>query len=349
MKTWIQYIVICVFSVIAFDAVCYLTGFKEQYFPGIEGRERYPDEYFINDTILGHDIKSNQQAVMFDWIDHNAVIFSNRYGCFDKHEEYDSPVIYVAGDSVSWGYAEYQKKFGYLIEKKLGTTVAKCGVTHSGQKHQLIKLKRWIKQTGIKPEMVLLTWVGNDPVNDFLFPQATVLKRKFVDQAMLGHDRNSLQRKAVPDISRRLQEYQQKKNSDQCFFITSLKRYSISVNIIFKVWQKIGGRSTLSESDKSTMAEANLQDLQELINYANSENIPIVFLTYSFKPNVTDNVYQFLKSKNQYVIDYYSYLEEQNIASENVRWPINGHPNNRGNDIIASLFIELIKENKLLD
>lgn len=364
MKTLIQYGLICLVSVLIFDATTYLTGIKEQYFPTIKGRMTYPDGYFKADPVLGHDIAPNHPPVEFNWHDHKAPIFSNQYGCFDKNETYENPVIYLTGDSLAWGYAEYEKKYGYLIEQELGVSVAKCGVTHSGQKYQLVRLKRWIKQTGLKPDLILLGWVTNDPENDLLFPQATVLRGKFVDQAIMEIIDARPQRATMPEIDARLRKYEEKQTQSndqiQQYSFTSraiafLKQYSTSANIARKSLDKLIGKSLRgsmkkeqSKDDEKEIRQANREAIHEFIAYANQLNIPIIFLTFSVNQDRTAGIYEFLKSQNQYVVDYPTYLKEHNIPAKEVQWPIDGHPNNRGNKIIADMYIDAIKSNNLL-
>ena len=362
MKPLIQYGLICLMSVLIFDMVTYFTGIKEQYFPTINGRMTYPDGYFKAEPVLGHDILPNHPPVEFDWRDHKAPIFSNQYGCFDKNEVYDNPVIYLTGDSLAWGYAEYEKKYGYLIEQELDVAVAKCGVTHSGQRHQLVRLKRWTEQTGTKPNLILLSWVSNDPVNDFLFPQATVIRTKFVDQSTIEVVNGHPQRVTMPEIDTRLSEYENNQSQDnvqQYSFksrvIAFLKQYSTSAHIIRSSLDKFIGSSlrasintALSKDNQKDITQANLDAILDFITYADSLDIPIIFLTYSLNQKKTAYIYEFLQSQNQYVIDYPTYLKDYDLKPKDVKWPIDGHPNNQGNEIIARMYIKMIKENNLL-
>ena len=100
----------------------------------------------------------------------------NSYGCFDDEWSKKDLIggIYLAGDSFTWGYTRYEKKFGTLLEDMLGIKVYACGVTHTGQGHQLEKFKRLFGR-GITPKLVVVNVVSNDMNNDFFFPHTDIV------------------------------------------------------------------------------------------------------------------------------------------------------------------------------
>lgn len=361
---FVTYILIIAFSVLAFDAVAYISGVKETYFPTIEGRLRYPDGYFMADQTLGHDIKPNHPPVEFDWRDHKAMVFSNQYGCFDKNETYTKPLIYVAGDSTAWGYSDYDKKYGTLIEKDTGITVAKCGVTHTGQKHQLQKLKNWIAKTGLTPDIVLMVWVSNDPVNDFLYPQSTVIRDKFVDQVIISSDDNgNAVRRHIPEIDARIAKYekqQETKGDSTNYTITSrvislLKEYSTSANIARDLLRKYIGtslRQTIQQKKKIDLSpqlkQANYTAINEFIRFAEENDITLVFLAYSAQHHKIKDAYEYLQSQNQHVINLADYIQDNGYAPHELRWQIDGHPNHEGNRVMADAYIQYMTKHGLI-
>ena len=139
----------------------------------------YPRYYFQDDPIKGFDIRKNFKPVIVSSKPSESrpyEIWGNSLGCFDEEPLKNTKhSIYLAGDSFTWGYAPYSKKFGTLLEKKLNKKVAKCGVTHSGQAHQLQKLKEFRAATSHQPKIVIVNIYYNDIDNDFSYPHSTVI------------------------------------------------------------------------------------------------------------------------------------------------------------------------------
>lgn len=361
MKKIIIYIFIFSYTILLFDFAAYISGIKEKVFPTITGRLTYPEGYFQENEILGHDIKPSHPKTEFNWRDSKGLIFSNRFGCFDKNEKYQQPIIYLAGDSVTWGYADYQKKFGHIIEKELKTNVAKCGVTHTGQKHQFEKLKNWISKTGIIPRTIFVTWLPNDIENDFLYPQSTVLKGKFVDQATIELNDDGLPiRRGIPEIDERLKKFEQNREKESEYTLTSsiigfLKEYSATANIIRRLLDNVIGTSLrsklekkLTKDKKKLLLQENLRAIDKFIKFSKKHKSNIVFLVYSISEEKINYMYKYLLSKNQHVINYPLYLKEQGYNPRDTVWPIDGHPNELGNKIIAKAYLDYIRKYKII-
>ena len=348
-KKLFPYLFIAATSFLAFDTISYVTGIKEEHFPTIKGRLRYPDGYFKADPVLGHDIQPSHPPVEFDWRDKKSLIWSNQYGCFDKNERYEQPSIYIAGDSTAWGYADYNKKYGALIERELGITVAKCGVTHTGQRHQLDKLKNWIQQTQITPKLVLLMHLSNDQTNDFLYPQATVINKKFVDQAMLSIDDNGKTIKShLPEIDRRLNRSSNQTISNK--FISFAKEYSITANIIRKLSKRYVTRPIRSYlSPKTAPPSSNRKALKDFIDYASQKNIVLIIMVYGNSNKYTNDIYEFLQNNHLHVISHANAIKEHNIPFKELTWKIDGHPNDKGNRVIANAYLKYIKQHGILE
>lgn len=145
----------------------------------------YPRGYFVANDDHGFDIKPNFPPTPFNFQAEHMEIFSNGYGCLDRNTTITSPYVMVLGDSFAWGYAAYESKWGTQLEQLIGTTVAKCGVTHSGQKHELAKGKAVAAAIGAPPRLVVVSYYVNDPIDDLLYPQATVIEGYLTDQIRL--------------------------------------------------------------------------------------------------------------------------------------------------------------------
>ena len=147
----------------------------------------FPKDYFVANQKYGFDIKKNSPEKLISNSPSESLpykIFSNYYGCFDKRNDYNSEnLIYLAGDSFTWGYSAYDDKFGTLLEKRLKIPVAKCGVTGTGQIQQFQKFKRISKLIKRYPKEVIVNIFANDIEDDFLYPSATVINGYLVRKA----------------------------------------------------------------------------------------------------------------------------------------------------------------------
>jgi len=112
-------------------------------------------------------------------------IFSNDYGCFDRHTLAEvrraKSYTYFAGDSFAWGYGNYDQNIPTTYEKISHQFTVKCGIPHSGQKHQYEKFQQIVKLIGKYPKRVILTFYENDVANDYAYPHTTVIEGYEVD------------------------------------------------------------------------------------------------------------------------------------------------------------------------
>ena len=100
----------------------------------------FPRGYNVADPDMGFDTQKNFPSIVANLADQPFQIFSNDIGCFDHHtlaeikatKSYD----YFAGDSFAWGYGNYEQNIPSTYEKISGRFTVKCGIIHSGQKHQ---------------------------------------------------------------------------------------------------------------------------------------------------------------------------------------------------------------------
>ena len=138
----------------------------------------YPRGYFRHDEDVGFDITPNFQTTTSSKPREYGSydVWGNSYGCFDDewHNEQLAGGIYLAGDSFTWGYVRYEKKFGTLLEELVKKKVYACGVTHTGQGHQFEKFKRLYKR-GLRPSLVIVNVYANDLSNDFFFPHTDII------------------------------------------------------------------------------------------------------------------------------------------------------------------------------
>ena len=165
--------------------------------PAISLNRGYPPHYFRADPVTGFDISHNAKGAI-GICDTSFPIFSNDIGCFDRHalaeiqssEAYD----FFTGDSFTWGYAHYDSNFPTIFEKQASRFSVKCGITHSGQRHQFDKFKRTVKLIGRYPERVFVGFYENDAANDFAYPHSTVINGNLLDTVQLDLNYRLVQR-----------------------------------------------------------------------------------------------------------------------------------------------------------
>ncbi|WP_089726068.1 hypothetical protein [Candidatus Thiosymbion oneisti] len=246
MKTlFIKILIFLVVPVLAFDIISFWllpTGYGFQFSqyrrdpqPKVAGRYRYPKDYFVKHPQRGFDIGTNRQT--YHWVEGVTYpIWSNSIGCFDREYTRYDPYVYFAGDSLTWGYTPFEEKFGTLIEKMTGVRILKCGVTHTGQRHQHQKFIEIVQQIGHLPQALFVFYHWNDVANDHVHPHSTVIDGWQVnnisidkDYRLTRHTDQELAQKIVLNLKRHAEE---KPVTWRRRILNVLMRYSLTVNLI---------------------------------------------------------------------------------------------------------------------
>ena len=85
----------------------------------------------MNDTEIGFDISPNIKTTIWEHpVEYGLYdVWANNFGCFDDEWDSNNLIngIYLAGDSHTWGYARYEKKFGTILENELQKKIYACG------------------------------------------------------------------------------------------------------------------------------------------------------------------------------------------------------------------------------
>jgi hypothetical protein len=193
-------------TIAAFDAVAYYTLSDDiavnfptyrigYYVPDFLGRG-YPREYYVANAERGFDIAPTpvarkDQFHEMDDVEITYPIWANEYGCFDNpHPSPAQNFVYFAGDSIVWGYAPFETKFGTVYERESGVETFKCGVTHTGQRHEFSKFLDIGKKLGRWPAKVVVFYSPTDVANDYLHPHSTVVDGGLADNARLDARNN---------------------------------------------------------------------------------------------------------------------------------------------------------------
>ena len=267
-----------VVSVVIFDWVTYrlISPVYVSQFPdyrtwhkplGFAGRNAYPFDYFVTHDRRGFDIGRDRRAK--HWVEGEIFdIWSNSLGCYDSEPDRSKRYVYLVGDSFTWGYAPYDSKFGTLLERSTSWTVYKCGVTHSGQLHQLDKLQEIQAQVGTRPIAMLVFWYFNDIANDRYYPHSTVVDGWQVDDVQIEQDgtperidRGTLTRQ----VRERLRAMVIQQGQPEYTLRDTLLQYSIVFNLLRWTKQAVFSRSLPPTANGETIASAvrkNLYDVE---------------------------------------------------------------------------------------
>ena len=211
--------------------------------PSTAGHGRYPKGYFVAHDQRGFDIEKNTSGD--HWVSGVSYpIWSNSSGCFDREHANTGDYVYFAGDSGTWGYAPFEKKFGTILEKATGTPIFKCGVPHTGQLHQFDKFSELASRSRKMPRAVFVFHTSNDVANDYAYPHSTVIQGWLVDTVSLD-GKNGLVRHSHVELIRKtrdkLEELQRLRAREQQSpawwrqFKGDVRYYSLTANILLHI------------------------------------------------------------------------------------------------------------------
>jgi hypothetical protein len=320
----------------------------------------FPRGYNVADPVMGFDIAKNVAPVAFNMADGSFPIFSNDIGCFDHHtlneiqkaKSYD----YFAGDSFAWGYGNYEQNIPSTYEKLSGRFTVKCGIIHSGQKHQFEKFQRTVKLIGSQPKRVILTFYENDVANDYAYPHTTVIEGYEVDTykfdtgqfQLVPRDMNQIRQDILAGIDPKAQSintqidawldgyslvwnlskigFKQAKGKD----LTTIYGISEGVN-----YGKDKGYGTADVSKK------NREGLDLWINDSKKHKYELIIILIPPKlhhanTNFYGGLRDYLTEKKVRFYDLTEPFSESKKRSEELYWLNDGHLNNDGNTFVGN-------------
>lgn len=328
----------------------------------------FPRGYNLADPVMGFDIAKNVAPTAFNMADGSFSIFSNDIGCFDHHTlaeiksagSYD----YFAGDSFAWGYGNYEQNIPFTYEKLSGRFTVKCGIIHSGQRHQFEKFRRIVTLIGYQPKRVILTFYENDVANDYAYPHTTVIEGFEVDTYKFNAGQFQLIERDMAqikqDISAGLNPSSQKYSTRVDAW---LDKFSLTWNL-FKVGLKQAKGKELvtiygiSEGvnygkDKgygtAEVTKKNRDGLDLWINDAKKQNYELVLILIPPKihhanTNFYGGLRDYLTERN---VRFYDLTEPFNASkkkSEQLYWLNDGHLHNEGNQFVGEYISKSLKK-----
>ena len=327
----------------------------------------FPRGYNIADPVMGFDIAKNVAPVAFNMADGSFPIFSNDIGCFDHHtlaeikaaKSYD----YFAGDSFAWGYGNYEQNIPSTYEKLSGRVTVKCGIIHSGQRHQFEKFQRTVKLIRHQPKRVILTFYENDVANDYSYPHTTVIKGFEVDTYKFNTDQFQL----IPrDMTQIEQDILAGINPNSQNLLTRidvlLDKYSLSWSLL-KVGQKQAKGKELATiygvsegvnygKDKgyatADVTKKNREGLDLWINDAKKNQYELILILIPPKlhhanTNFYGGLRDYLAAKNIHFYDLTEPFNASKKRSEELYWLNDGHLHNDGNVFVGEFLAKRLK------
>jgi hypothetical protein len=330
----------------------------------------YPRYYFVADPELGFDIAPNAKG-LHSGDDYHYEVFSNAAGCFDQNPPTlyaTSDYYYFAGDSFTWGYSPYDKKFATIFEKRSGIPSAKCGVTHTGTLHQYGKFKRFTQLTGRYPAAVLAGFFPNDIANDFAHPHTTVIDGYQVNTKILDAKNQRIISLSIAEAETKYRAIVDQKRRESQSTWSLLKQYSLLANMAKEIRKRIvsilpdGHDTTGTSSDtefygitpglKKALGYDNLALTQvnrgALVTWKadsieNNYRLVILLIPdkYSFK-NIRyfDGLKDFLDSISVDYLDLAVVFHTGNHDVSEIYLPNDGHFSENGNLVVANALIE---------
>jgi hypothetical protein len=333
----------------------------------------YPRFHLQNHDQRGFDIAPNGQRVLTSSKPSEGdpyYVWGNSIGCFDK----PPPVgiqygVYLAGDSFTWGYTPFDKKFGTLLEKKLNIPIAKCGVTHTGQRHQFSKFKDIVQELGYYPRVVVVNVVFNDADNDYHYPHSKVIDGYQVEDVqwrIKNINKIETQRLGIKKLTDDYNEYLDKPNNNT-WRTFDPRRLSATFALAGKVSKRIisvvkptnneawirspygisrrQARVHATYDSTSETSKKNLDAISKWIADSKSNGYRLIFSLIPDKTGYNfSGLKKYISSSGGEVYDFTDYIGKSTYSgnAQKLYWEIDGHFNPSGDRLYSEFLHEKI-------
>ena len=366
-------------TIMAVDCVAYVAyfvmpGHMQILFPDyhqplvqVGGRGNYPQDYFVAHDERGFEIAKDKSGSAFVEDFGIYTIWSNSLGCFDTNEPNKMTIgefIYLAGDSYTWGYAPYENKFGTLLESNLVLPVLKCGVPHSGQRHQFAKFKENIESLGRYPRLVVINYVDNDVANDYAYPHSTVVEGWMVDKVKLSEkqeivriDEETLRNKMKNRLARRENLGEYAKEYSISYYILNWcyrKVTSATIGVGLEPGKRLKNIYALTavtggiHSYDNQYAQPNKDVLALWHTHAKQYHYQLIVSLIPPRAHVSKDYYreleQFLREEGIPFVNFTDYIIRNKMRPDDMYWTSDSHFNLNGNRQYANFLLPVIQE-----
>jgi hypothetical protein len=282
----------------------------------------FPRYYHKADPINGHDIAPNFPATEIKVRDYyvtfgsHYTVSSNELGCRDDRFSGEEPYVLLVGDSFAWGQVPFEHAFGTLVEELIGVRVLKCGVCGYGTRNERHKLEQVVNRAGRPRAIIVAYFLENDLIDDYLFPEYSVLDGYLMSRTGLP-DSQSIERRVQSDevLADKLQKYQEHHEGTLVLDVKSfMANHSRVYNLIRNARSLRQVASTLGVADPPPPLQRNhavspifhplddfawlrqawkihLENLRELKQAAESHNVKLLLVVIPTK----EQVYEYLR------------------------------------------------------
>jgi lysophospholipase L1-like esterase len=306
-----------------------------------------PKGYWATHEERGYDIAPNRPPTKFTFLGDTHEIWSNELGCFDRPYEGEQPLIYLTGDSFTWGFAPFENKWGTVLESVLATRVLKCGVDGYGTRQELLKTTEHLKH--MQPALVIVGYLGaNDIDDDARFPNYGVYD---------GY------RARISSIKEGSLIFEIKKWLSIHSVLYNLAKPSLRTVLLQFLPDALLTRAGVT-SEIATLTPLNEQSLEKHLesvdgfkSLAKARGSRLLFVLIPARTDIegaaSENysnarTKQYLESNNIEYIDLLPVFRDVMSTGKDLYWDVDGHWNPTGNHLAGLLVAEYIVSHALL-
>ena len=361
-----------VITLCLFDTFLHVTRFVDI----LPIRVPYPQYYYEKNENTGFDISKNFKKQEVSYFDFSYDVWSNELGCFDDPYMGETPYIYLAGDSFTWGFTPFQDKWGTKLQSFLGLRTIKCGVSGFGTKHELLKTTAHLEHLPA-PELIIVGYYVNDVFEDGHFPYRTLydgylvtdLSRKDLSASQVEEYYQNLS--TYGSINRPLQPFVQgikwwlTKNS----IIYNLLKTKVKEIIPAPITGILKRKGFLLSEDKTLtpsispeqpgpVNEAHKEAIRSFKILAQKKNAKLLFVLIPYAEEVysknseivsyTERIKPLLKEESIAYLDLLPYFRSYANTSS-LYWEHDGHWNIQGNHLAGMIVAEYLINEKLIE
>jgi len=339
-------------------------------------RVPYPQYYYEKDDNIGFDISKNFKKQKVSYFDFSYDVWSNELGCFDDPYRGETPYIYLAGDSFTWGFTPFQDKWGTKLQSFLGLRTVKCGVPGFGTKHSLLKSTELLEHLPT-PELIIVGYYVNDVSEDEHFPYRTLYNGYVVTD--FSHENLSISQ--VEEYYQNLSKYGMVRKPPLPF-VQGLKWWLTKNSIIYNLLKTkikeilpahmldILERKGFILSEESTLTssgtpeqlvpvnETHIEAIRSFKTLAQNKGAKLLFVIIPY----LEEVYSKSEEISSYSDKIKPLLEEESIAyldllpffrsyanTASLYWTHDDHWNIQGNHLAGMIVAEYLINEKLIE
>lgn len=311
--------------------------------------------YYETSHEMGFDISPKYDGGTLKFTEGEHEVFSNSYGCFDRENPVSNVYALLVGDSFTWGFTRFEKKWGTELERRLGRRVLKCGVEGTGTRYQLLKAKKVARLTGQPPQYIVVGYYVNDFADDVVFPSSTVIEGRRVSTVKRIYPETGVVEYYSDDEFQRRYSNYQRPGGVKVF----IRDNSILANLL---WRQIKGTKIqeffedvqsiydldLYGMDESTWVSQawsrHLESVREFKQFAETQGSQLVFVLIPSKTGERpQEMAEFLQASNIEYIDLYSEFARSGEELAELYWTYDHHFNEKGNQLTGAIVADYLE------